>query len=131
MMAKTTKKDFWMEQAECFAWDAHENHFESRRGSWPIADKDGKPRKRPVICLYNNNPYKDPAWREEETAEIRKRMALVGIKELAYATYPPEGDESAGYTYALIMEGPNDFTDWLKEIVLEITAKVVRQRMLK
>jgi transcriptional regulator with XRE-family HTH domain len=108
-----TKKS-WAEFAFKCAFDAHENHFPSRRGVWFIEDLD-------VLVLYNNNPYeKYPTRRDEELAEFRRRMKAEGIKELAFATYPPEGKEQAGYTYALVIDASQDRQDWVVQNMGEI-----------
>jgi transcriptional regulator with XRE-family HTH domain len=108
-------KAFWAKEAQRMAKDAHENHFPSRRGVWHIADAD-------KLCFYNNNPYAAaPTLRDEEVAEFRKRLKAARIKELAYATYPLPGEESAGYTFAMIVDaGDNrqqELVDWWHEII--------------
>jgi hypothetical protein len=74
-----------------------------------------------IMCVYNNNPY---ALRDEETAEFRKQLKMAGIKEVAYATYPPMGQESAGYTYAMLLltdDRDQYFTIWdiLRAVTME------------
>jgi len=101
--------------AKALAKDAHTNYFSSRRGVWFVEDSD-------VLCLYNNNPYADyPTLRDDELTEFRRRMKEEGLKELAYATYPPEGEEAAGYTYALLIDCGEDRREWvvgtMKQIV--------------
>jgi hypothetical protein len=72
--------------------------------------------------VYNNNPYANfPNLRDEETADFRIQLARHGIKELAYATYPPPGHESAGYTYAMILDARMD----QKALVHELMKKVL------
>lgn len=83
--------------AEFYAKDANENYFSSRRGTWYLADI-GK------VCMYNNNPYAvDATLRDKETKVFLKHLRSLGIDCLAQASYPPAGSESAGYTYALIL----------------------------
>jgi transcriptional regulator with XRE-family HTH domain len=115
-MAVKQKKVDWQRAAYGFALDAHENFFSSRRGVWYVEDVN-------ALCFYNNNPYaKHPTLRDEEVAEFRRRLKSAGIKELAYATYPPPGDESAGYTFAMIVDVGEDrmaeLCDWWNEILL-------------
>src|SRR5262245_27441964 len=89
--------------AEVFARDAGENCFGSRRGVWELTDVPG------VVVLYNNNPYAAGKWlREDETQRIRERLVALGCEVLAYAEYPPPGEEDAGYTYAMIVRGDDD-----------------------
>jgi len=103
----------WAEMAAVFARDAHENHMESRRGVWPVEGHD-------VLCSYNNPYANDPNRREEELAEFRRRMAEEGIEELAFATYPPEGQEDSGYTYAQIINAGEEKTDWVVDTMQSI-----------
>jgi hypothetical protein len=66
--------------------------------------------------VYNNNPYaKHPKLRDYELKQFRLRMSAAGIKELGYGTYPPPGDESAGYTYALLLEAGPDRADFIAD----------------
>ena len=119
MAANSTKRKRmsklqWYSLAYMCASDACENHFPSRRGIWFLEDLG-------VLCLYNNNPYeKHPTLRDEETAEFRRRMKAEGIKELAYATYPPEGQEDAGYTYAMLIDVDEEKMGWVRDTMLEI-----------
>jgi transcriptional regulator with XRE-family HTH domain len=116
MVAKTTKAS-WQRLADALAWDAHENHFPSRRGVWFLKDEG-------VLCIFNNNPYaKYPTLRDEELAEFRRRMRAERIKELAYATYPPKGQEDAGYTYAMLIEAGEDKRDWVAETMTGIVVE--------
>jgi hypothetical protein len=117
---KKSDRDWDAFAFEC-ALDAHENHFPDRRGVWHITDWD-------VLVVYNNNPYcGDPTARDRETNVIRERLAANGIKELAYATYPPEGKESAGYTYAMVLDARGDQMDWVIETVQEVTKETMMQ----
>jgi hypothetical protein len=103
--------------AEMCAWDAHENHFPHRRGIWDTELEN-------VIVLYNNNPYaKGQHYRDEETDRIRERLAVEGMEELAYATYPPEGKEQAGYTYAMVIQATEEQRRVLEEIVYDAVRK--------
>ena len=98
------------------AKDAHENHFQSRRGIYGIKMGDGMT----ILCIYDNNPYANfPARRDEETALYRDWLAQHKIGELAYATYPPGGDEGAGYTYAMLIDAG-------EERIAEVTSEFRR-----
>jgi hypothetical protein len=117
MAAKRTKRKRlssfeWNELAYLAAFDAYEDNFQTRRGIW--FDQDSK-----VWYLYNNNPYaSDPTLRDQETDEFRRRLKEAGIKELAYATYPDEGEEDAGYTYAMLIEAGEEKADWITETMI-------------
>lgn len=111
----------WKDLAQKFAMDANENHFSSRRGIWFIEDKG-------VLCIYNNNPYEGfPDQRDKEVAAFRERLKEAGIKELAYATYPFDGDEYPGYTYAQIIDAGEDRMDWVRVTLLELLQQSLRQ----
>jgi hypothetical protein len=100
--------------AEACAWDAHENHFPTRRGIWFITNMEN------VVVLYNNNPYaKGRHYRDEETDRIRERLAVEGMEEVAYVTYPPEGEEQAGYTYAMVIRATEEQQRVLEQIVYD------------
>jgi transcriptional regulator with XRE-family HTH domain len=100
--------------ALAFARDANENNFSSRRGVLPIEGG--------LVCIYNNNPYNDPQVRERETAQFRRWLRSQGIKELAYATYPPTG-EDAGYTYAMILRAEEEAVGPVAKAMNDIVAK--------
>jgi hypothetical protein len=107
----------WQEFARKCAADAHENHFGDRRGARYLEDTD-------VLCFFNNNPYASGTnRRDQEVAGFRDRMKAAGIKELAYATWPPAGRESAGYTFAMIVDASRDQQDrldnWWMELMVE------------
>jgi hypothetical protein len=103
------------------AADAHGNHFEKSRGVWAAEDIPS------TVVLFNNTPYAaDPAARERETARIRARLRAEGIKELAYATYPPEG-EGAGHTYAMVLRADEGQRERLVQLVMEETAKTMAE----
>jgi hypothetical protein len=88
----------WDGFAQACARDAHENYFQHRRGTWVFEDMG-------VTVLFDNNPYvKGWHFRDEETAELKEELQKIGIATLAYATWPPEGEEGAGYSYALVLD---------------------------
>jgi hypothetical protein len=112
----------WELFARDAARDACENHFPSRRGVWYYEDLD-------VLVIYNNNPYAaGPQYREAETAEIRELLRAAGIKELAYATYPPAGEKDAGYTYALVLDCSIDRQEDVADII-DTALRHSRERM--
>ncbi len=92
---------YWHLCALDCARHAHEENFPSRRGTYPfIVTDDGET----VFCVYNNNPYQNNSTlRTEETERFRKWLNESGITELGYATFPEKG-ESAGYTYAMLLD---------------------------
>ncbi len=82
--------------AECFAQDAHDKHFSSRRGVWHIEDLD-------CLLLYNNNPYaSDDSIRPREMKRIERRLKEVGIKILA------RGASECNYTVSLLLDCSQD-----------------------
>jgi transcriptional regulator with XRE-family HTH domain len=120
MTTKMTKA-LWQTLADDLAKDAHENYFPSRRGVWFLPSEG-------ALCLYNNNPYKDPMQRNEELAEFRDRMRAEGVKELAYATYPPEGREGAGYTYAMLIDAGKERMNWVADTMMRIVQRAIADR---
>ncbi|WP_439628901.1 helix-turn-helix domain-containing protein [Gemmata sp.] len=119
-VTKTSPKQ-WQALAAYYAKDARENHFSSRRGTWHIEDLN-------VLCLYNNNPYaKGRHFRDEETAEFRKRLAEKGIKELAYATDGDGDSEFPDYTYAMIIDAGEDMQNWVAATMEEIVRSTLRR----
>jgi transcriptional regulator with XRE-family HTH domain len=110
------KKQDWTQFAKVCAADAHENWFESRRGTWYIKDLD-------VVVLYNNNPYAQyPTLRDEELAEFLSRLRAEGIQELAYATYPEDG-----YTYAMVIDASRDREQFLADVMQDIMMETFRR----
>lgn len=88
------------ETAQALALAAHTDYFHLRRGVFGLPDL-GK------VCLFNNNPYADdPGRRDRETGRLRSVLRKEGWKEEAYATYPGEGEDDAGYTYAMLLTPP-------------------------
>ena len=111
---KMKSPSYWRKLAKNAAKVAGENYFSSRRGIWHLADLD-------VLCVYNNNPYAaDPTLRDKETAQFREWLKQQGIKELAYDVYPEEGEEDAGYTYAMLLDASQDRMQEIQEKLLEI-----------
>lgn len=119
MLAKAIKRE-WNKLAYRCAAEAFEKNWPSRRGIYLLKVT----RDKAVLCFYNNNPWANyPTLRDEETAEFRKRMRAEGLKELAYATYPPEREECAGYSYAMLIDAGEERMDWVQETMTEIVGK--------
>lgn len=113
----------WQTLAKAAAYDAWLNYFYSRRGHWRYNEEQ-------VIIYYNNHPYEGfPTLRDEETNELRRRMAAEGYPELGYATYSTTED-GRGYTLALII-GCNErcnltqLSEWVTKQFEEILAATV------
>jgi len=89
---------------------AFEEYSSSRRGVWYV---DG------IVVVYNNHPYaaRFPELRDQETAEFRTRIRETGITELAYAIYPPMGQEDGGYTYAMLLAASEDQMETIRDIL--------------
>ena len=119
MIAIAKRQPNWKDHARLLAMDAHENHFESRRGVWFVEDLG-------VLCIYNNNPYcaESPLNRDEETKRFLKSMKAAGIKKLAYETYPLPGNEEdggkPGYTYAMILDAGLEKMDFVANTMREV-----------
>jgi hypothetical protein len=104
----------WDRVALGFAREMHEENFQSRRGTFGLEDVD-------CVVVYNNNPWADyPTLRDEETADFRILLDRHGIKELAYATYPPPGHESEGYTYAMILDARMEQEGLVRELMRRV-----------
>ena len=119
-MTRRIYKAGWPHFAAACARDAHDNHFPSRRGIWQFTGL-------PVLVIYNNNPYaKHPTLRDEEVTKFRGELALAGIKELGYGTYPGEDDPDGqpGYTFAMVIEAGGDVAareNWCVTVLGRIT----------
>lgn len=88
------------------AREMHEENFQSRRGIGAV-----KLGRKSGFYIYDNNPYgDDPARpfdapgtrRSREHAALVEFMASRGCKLAGQASYPPPGDDEAGYTVALV-----------------------------
>lgn len=99
--AGAAKALLWRAVARAAAEQAHLKHFSSRRGLLYLID-------RRVLVVFNNHPYASfRHLRDLELAAFRRRLAKVGIRELAFGTYPAEGPD-AGYSYALVLDAHED-----------------------
>ena len=105
--------------AELCARYAGEEEFHSRRGCYPlecndmvVGCDDGT-----VLCIYDNNPYSaGPQYREKQLCLFRQRLDQRGYKEVDFGIWPPEGEEQAGYSFALLID------DWSPEMQEEVGA---------
>lgn len=115
----TAPKPNWQNLARLVAFDAYEHHFSSRRGVRRLIHYGDR------LSIFNNLPHPDrntPNLRDVETTEFREWLKAIGIKELAYATYPLRG-EDAGHTYAMILDVNADREDEVKQAMLRIMVK--------
>jgi|SRR5262245_2375055 len=93
----TPTRGEYRHRAEELAKLAHEGHFEQRGGVWPVKDLN-------CVCHFNNNPYAaDRDLRGRMVEAFRMFLGSLGIEELAFATYPNDG-ESAGYSFAMLID---------------------------
>jgi hypothetical protein len=103
----------WGDYAQDCARIAHEENFQSRRGCCTLENDWGEK----VLVFYDNNPYQaGPRYRERQLCRIRQRIDQLGLREVGFATWPPEGQEDAGYTLALLV-GP-----WSEEMQQRVVA---------
>jgi hypothetical protein len=123
MKLKLVREENWDEFAQACAYDAHENHFQYRRGTWWFEDMG-------ATVLFNNHPYaKGRRYRDEEVAELKEELRKAGIASLAYATWPPEGEEGAGYTYALVLDCTSDRDREVEDIEHKVFARTWERLM--
>ncbi len=119
--------------AKAAAKVAYEDNFQSRLGVYEYSDL-GTPSER-VFCIYNNNPFElnDGICerRAAETLKLRNALKKAGIKELAYETYPFEGEESAGYTYAMLVSAKEKGADFIANTMNEIIQEGYANRSAK
>jgi hypothetical protein len=96
---------------DAFAREAHEENFESRRGTYLFTDSD-------LVMYYDNNPWAgDPDLRPKQQAEIKAAMAAAGFPAVAEGSYPKKGprfgskrsvNTPRGYTIAIAYAGGSD-----------------------
>ena len=78
----------WVRFARQCARDAFENHFESHHGVWHYEDID-------TLVVYSNHPYEnEPLRRERELDVLLGKLAAIGVKPLARASYPVGGTDA-------------------------------------
>ena len=119
----TQTPEGWHALATNCAIYASEHEFHSHRGIYPLTDHG-----KTTICIYNNHPYaNDPARRDRELASFREFLALEEITELGFATWPPEGDEQPGYTYAMIIDAPEERLLLLKDAYDHLLGDAARE----
>lgn len=103
MRTETKMQPQWDRRARSFAREMYLHNSGSRRGWFPL-----RCGSRLLMVAYNNHPYAaGPHIREKETAALRVWLKEQGIEELGYATHPARGPE-AGYTYAMILDAPEE-----------------------
>lgn len=110
-----TKQTEYQSLADHYAREAHQNHFEGRRGVWRI-DAD-------FVIYYNNNPYSSfPEARERENELIEKTLRKEGIKTIAKGQFgAPIADSNELYTTALLLQASGDDIHIVSKIVWEVT----------
>jgi hypothetical protein len=92
--------------AEVCARFAHEESFDTPSGCFLLnCAKLGLDCDDGVlVCLYDNCPFKAGSeFRERQLCRFRQRLDQLGYRELGFAGYPPEGEEQAGYSFAMII----------------------------
>jgi hypothetical protein len=58
-----------------------------------------------VTVLYDHTLHTaGPEYRERQLCRFRERLRQAGYHELAYATYPPAGEDGAGSTFAMVID---------------------------
>jgi hypothetical protein len=129
-LKETLRRQRLQVMAELAARYAGEEEFHSRRGCYPLEcnEQDGYDDGT-VLCIYDNNPYSaGPQYREEQLCRFRQRLDQRGYKEVGFGIWPPEGEESAGYTFALLID---DWTPEMQEEVSKMYQEVVGQIVAK
>ena len=95
-------KESFPEMAAYYAQTACEKHFERRSGLIILDDVESDGRL--VVALFDNNPYSaDPLERPRQIDDFRDRLPGITAEELAFASFPPEGEQDAGYSIAMII----------------------------
>jgi hypothetical protein len=104
-----TKHDFWLALLavswKALALDcAHnvcENLAESGWGALPVQGDDHED----IVCLFDNNASRSPSARDEAFQEAARRLAALGVEELARVAYPEAGEGSGRTRIALFRAG--------------------------
>jgi hypothetical protein len=106
----------WEIFAREMAREAHEETFATRWGAypaWPLKDME-------VLCYFNNHHYrKFPTLRDEEMKKLKERLENVGIKQLAYVTYPTDGPAD-GYSCVMVLDARADQEAFVLKVYEEI-----------
>jgi hypothetical protein len=93
------------------AKEAYTEDFSTRFGTRPV--KELRPHR---LCFFNNNPYKqEPTLADKHRKEFLRRLAEIGIADLAFAEYPDRGPEE-GYSYSIILDTPPNTASKVMEI---------------
>ncbi len=92
MQRRTTLSRAFKQIAREQARVAFEQNSRWHRGFIDLLDLD-------LLCLFSNHPWPS---RREELRSLRRFLDLVGVPELAFATYPESGDK-AGHSYAMLL----------------------------
>ncbi len=80
-MKTDTECDLLQEDANAYAKEANEQHFEIRQGVWYLGDTQG-------AFIFNNNPYEaDPFERQKQMERVARRLKKIGITVLAKGGY--------------------------------------------
>lgn len=87
---------------------AYRDYFSSRRGVWHIEDID-------CLAYYNNNPFRDPAIRQQELATIKDGLKNIGIEIIGQGFYG-EDENLPEYTVALLLDCSADRLSEVTEI---------------
>jgi hypothetical protein len=118
-------QEAWNEFATLHAEDRSKNDFATHRGYFILSDMPTASGK--AFCLFDNRPYTKADGgnrRREKLLELfREKMKDADITELGYGTYPPPGEEQAGYTYAIMLDAGDSKT----EIIIEAFEQSVRE----
>ena len=97
------------------ATDAVENHLESRRGIWHLEKED-------LLCIYDNNPYKDDEnARPRQNQRIARRILAAGIEILA------EGHDRYDYSNTMLLDCSWDRVPLLQKIICEEVNETLRE----
>jgi hypothetical protein len=109
-------QEAWNEFATLHAEHRNKNDFATRRGYFIVPDMPTASGK--AFCLFDNRPYRkegggntmDHRRRQKLMELFREKLRDAGISELGYGTYPPPGQELAGYTSAIILDADDSKT---------------------
>jgi hypothetical protein len=85
-----------------------------------------------IVIIQNSHPYRASSLaRDEETARFRQRLADAGVGELAYATYPPPGEEDAGYSYGMLLDAGEDQLDLVRDLYDEERGRTITELLAR
>jgi hypothetical protein len=128
-LRKTSRRQRMRLLAEVCARFAHEEEFDTPSGCFRLdcAKLELDPDDGVLVCVYDNYPFKAGSqFRERQLCRFRQRLDQRGYRELAFAGYPPEGQEQAGYTFAMIIDdGTPEMLEEVAAIYQEETRRTV------